>query len=382
MSWTHWILKNLLRNRTRTILTVASVGVSMFLLALFSAGYHFLTAPNEGHDQSHLILVVSPRVSFSVMLPLSYGDRIRAMRGVAVISPFMYVAAHYGSNNDLIPALATRQDTIFSFFSNWQVDEAEKKAYVSEKTAAVVGDSLVKKYGWRLGDHIQVQGTGLMPIQLDLVVRGIYQAAHDTNVLAFHWSYWNDLEGAGNKTLQFWLVAKTPADTSRLVKAIDQEFRNAPVATTTQTLKQEMLDYLRLLGNVKLLLLSVSGAIVFAVLLVMANTMAMSIRERTKEIAVLRAIGFRQAHVLRLLSAESALLALLGALAGCAAAMAAARLLTGMTVGGAMPAQLKIDFPTFFMTLLVALVIALASTVLPAWRAVRVNLSYALRFVG
>jgi putative ABC transport system permease protein len=382
MSWTHWIMKNLLRNRMRTVLTVASVGVSMFLLVLFSAGYHFLTAPDEGHDQSHLILVVSPRVSFSTLLPLSYGDRIRALPGVAVMSPFMYVAAHYGSDNDLIPALATRQGTIFQFFSNWQVSGQEEKDYISEKSAAVVGEGLAKKYGWRLGDRIQLQGAGLMPIRLDLVVRGIYNADHDTNVLAFHWSYWNDLEGTGNKTLQFWVVAKSPADTTRLVKRIDREFRNAPVATTTQTLKQELLDFLRLLGNVKLVLIAVSGAIVFAVLLVMANTMAMTIRERTREIAVLRALGFRQAQVLRLLGAESALLALMGALLGCGAAMAATRLLSSMTVGGAMPARLKIDFLTVLMTLLVALVIALASTVLPARRAVRVNLSRALRFAG
>ena len=143
-----------------------------------------------------------------------------------------------------------------------------------------------------------------------------------------------------------------------------------------------MLDFLSLLGNVKLMLLSVSAGVVFAVLLVVANTMGMSIRERTGEIATLRALGFRVGHIVGVFAGEAVLMSLIGAALGLAAAAGLAHAISGMAVGGRLPAHLSLGAQTGGILVLVALAVALLSTLLPAWRAARLNIAHALRYVG
>jgi putative ABC transport system permease protein len=166
------------------------------------------------------------------------------------------------------------------------------------------------------------------------------------------------------------------------MKEIDAMFRNADVETMTQTMMQFSLDFIAGLGKVKLILLGVSGAVVFAVLLIVANPMAMSIRERTLELAVLRALGFRSPQLLGLLTAESVVISLTGAGAGCLTTWLLFKLIAGYHLAGWIPIFIPISFETAGTVIGVAISISLLSTLVPALRATRVNIAQALRFVG
>ena len=200
--------------------------------------------------------------------------------------------------------------------------------------------------------------------------------------MAFHWDYLNEVLGRPNKVGAFWVTARSAEDVPRLMQVIDGEFRNSDVETRTQPMKQFVLDLLSMLGNIKLILLGISAAVVFAVLLIVSNSMGMSIRERSAELAVMRALGFRTGHVLGTLTAESLAIGISGAALGCLAAAILFALASGYQMSGAMPLHIQIDAPSVGMALIVAIVISLASTLLPAYRAARIEIAQALRSVG
>jgi putative ABC transport system permease protein len=218
-------------------------------------------------------------------------------------------------------------------------------------------------------------------LDLELILRGIY-TAEDESLLAFHWDYLNEALGRPDKPGGFWVRARTEEDVPRLMQTIDNQFRNGEMETRTQPMAQWVLDLLAMIGNVKLIVLSVSAAMVFAVLLVVANTMGMSIRERTAELAILRVLGFQPKHLLALLAAEALLVSVGGALIGCLLAGVCFALLGGYRVGGAMPIYIQVDVVTVAVVLSVAIGIGLSSTLLPAYRASRMSIADALRYVG
>lgn len=381
MSWLTWVLKNLNRNRRRTLLTLASVATSLFLLGVLASAYRFIAEPSRT-DGTELLLIVSPRASMTAFMPKWYGDRIARLPGVTAVSPFGYFPGHYGKDDALIPALALDPLVAFDLLSNWKATEQEKQDFAREKSATVVGRRLAEKYGWKLGDHIQLTSAMYGGLGMDLTVRGIYTAPTDETAVTVHWDYLNEILGRTDQASQFWVRARSAEDVARLTPAIDALFRDAPIETRTGTLKQVMLDFLSLLGNVKLMLLSISAGVVFAVLLVVANTMGMTIRERTGEIATLRVLGFKPVHIVGLLASESVLLAAAGGALGLAAALGLTRLLSGLSVGGAMPAHLRLGGSGLGTVAGVALAIGLIGTLLPAYRASRMSIAQALRYLG
>jgi len=379
MTRSQLVTRNLLRNRRRTFLTTTSVSVSIFLLVIFGATIRYLDAP-PGTDRWHLVLLVGPRTSLMQPLPLSYQARIARLPGVARVTPVNWFDAHYGGEQIAFPAFACEPETILTLF-DWNLPQEQRRAFVEERVAFVVGRKLAEKYRWKLGDHVTLTSSGYN-VSLDLILRGIYSSKEEESNLAFHWDYLNEALGRPNKPGAFWVLARTPDDATRLMKEIDALFHNEDVETRTQTMKQFMLYFLGMLGNVKLILLGISAAVVFAVLLIVANTMAMSIRERTSELAVLRALGFRTQQVLGFLTAESLAISLTGAAAGCLGAWILFTLIRGYRVAGMLPMYIELDLLTIALALTVAVGISLLSTLVPALRATRANIAQALRFVG
>jgi len=375
----HFIIRNLFRNARRTLLTAGSVAISILLLVILGATYRYLNAP-PGVDRFSLTLVVMPRTSLMVPMPMSYRDRIARLRGVEAVTPLNWFDGHYGPENTSLPAFACDPDVVLRIF-DWQMPEDQRRAFVKERMALLAGQSVAQKYGWRIGDHIHLSSPNYR-VSLDLVLRGIYRSADDETSLAFHWDYLNEALGKPNTPGAFWVLAHRREDVPRLTTEIDALFRNQEVETRTQTMKQFVLSFLAMLGNVKLILLSISAAAVFAILLVVANTMAMSVRERTSELAVIRALGFRTQQVLSLLTAESLALSLVGAGVGSGAAWMLLRLIRGYRIGGMMPIFIQVDLATLLLAFVVAVAIGLSSTFVPAYRASRLNIAQALRFVG
>lgn len=379
MTRSRLVIKNLLRYRRRTILTFLSVATTITLLAVFCATYRYFDAPLMP-SELRLLLMVSSRTSMMIPLPLSYGERIARLPGVAATTPINMVDGLYGGQDDLLFALASDPVAFFKVYPDWHLPEDQRAAYLRERTAALAGRRTALKYGWKLGDRIHLRSPGYH-VDLDLVLRGIY-TAQDESLLGFHWDYLNEALDRLDKPGGFWVRAQTEEDVPRLMQTIDNQFRNGEMETRTQPMGQWVLDFLAMIGNVKLIVLSVSAAMVFAVLLVVANTMGMSIRERTAELAILRVLGFRPKQLLALLAAESLTVSVTGAVVGCLLAGTVFALIGGYRIGGAMPIYIQVDGVTVGIVLSVAIGIGLSSTLIPAYRALGRSIAQALRFVG
>jgi putative ABC transport system permease protein len=375
------IVRNLLRNRRRTLLTVGSVAVSIFLLVVLSATYRYLSAP-AGTDRLHQVLIVSPRTSLMVPLPLSYRERIARLPGVESVTPMNWFDGRYGGEETPLPAFACDPLTLLAVFPQWQIPADKQQAFVSEKASLLAGRMIAERYRWKVGDHIHLSSPSYR-VSLDLVLRAIYASpGEDETMLAFHWDYLNEAMGRPDKPGAFWVLARTPEDASRLMKDVDTLFRNEAVETNTQNMKQFVLGLLSLLGNVRLILMSICTAVVFAVLLIVANTMAMSIRERTSELAVLRTLGFGAKGLLGMLAMEALAISLSGAALGCLAAHAVTVMIRGYRIGGLLPSSIQVDVATLTLAFGVAAGVGLLATLVPAHRASRANIAQALRFVG
>ncbi|MGD0012456.1 MAG: FtsX-like permease family protein [Terriglobia bacterium] len=377
------VLRNAVRNRRRSLLTAASVAVSFALLVIFFAAYRFLESPPAStSERSHLVLIVAASTSPIQPMPISYRSRIERLEGVRAVTQVFWFDARYKNEDTVIASLSLDPQSLFTFFPDWQLSPLEKQQFMHEKVAAIAGRSTANKYGWKVGDRIHVSSPNYFGVGVDLILRGIYDSNEEHSYLVFHWDYLNDVLGSPNVTGQFWILANSADLMPSLMKTVDAQFRNETVQTRTQTVKQFVLNFISWLGNVKLILVSVSGAVVFAVLLIVANTMAMSIRERTTELAVLRALGFRTKTLLTLLTAESLVISLLGVSAGCLAAWAICRAVAGYALGGGLLVNLEIGLTGGLSALGVAILTSLLSTLVPAYRASRMSIAEALRYTG
>jgi len=377
------VLRNVVRNRRRSLLTAASVAISFSLLLVFFASYRFLESPPASKsERSHLVLIVAASTSPVQPMPVSYRTRIARLEGVRAVTQVFWFDARFKSEDTVIASLSLDPQTVFTFFPNWQLPAEEKAQFVREKVAAIAGRATANKYGWKVGDHIYVSSPSYFGVGVDLILRGIYDSEEEHSYLVFHWDYLNDVLGSPNVTGQFWILANSVDAMPSLMKTVDDQFRNETIQTRTQTVKQFVVNFISWLGNVKLILVSISGAVVFAVLLIMANTMAMSIRERTTELAVLRALGFSANTLLTVLTAESLGICLLGSFAGCLAAWAICRAVAGYTLGGGLVVNLEIGLPGVLSALGVATLTSLGSTLVPAYRTSHMSIAEALRYTG
>jgi ABC-type antimicrobial peptide transport system permease subunit len=182
----------------------------------------------------------------------------------------------------------------------------------------------MEQYGWKLGDRVTLQGT-IYPVDMEFIIRAVYTAPReaDERVFYFHWGYFDEAMGRPSRAGTFSVKTETAEDVPRVIEAIDGMFRNTDAETKTETEQAFNLSFVSMLGNVKLLLNAISAAVIFTILLVAGNTMAMSIRERTGEVAVLKTLGYRRNTILLLLVGESVAIALLGGAFGSVGAKAA-----------------------------------------------------------
>ena len=383
MSASGLLLKNVLRNRRRSLLTAASVAVSVMLLLIFLAVYRFLQEPPASRgDLTHLVLIVMARTSQIQPMPMSYRARIERLPGVRAVTQVFWFDARYRDENTVIASLGMDPDRVFVFFPNWRLPAEQRAQFRRERMAAIASRTLANRYGWKVGQRIYVSSPSYFGIGLELHLVSIYDGPEEQSYLVFHWNYLDEALGRPNVTGQFWILGERAEVMPGLMKQVDELFRDETVQTRTQTVKQVALNFLSWFGNVKLILAGVTGAVAFAVVLIVANSVAMSTRERTAEFATLRALGFRSRHLLSLLAAEAFLIALAGAAVGCLGAWGVCRILAGRTIGGGLLVNLEIGLPGILFAVVAAAVISLFSTAVPALRALRLNIAEALRYVG
>lgn len=315
--------KNALRNRRRTVLTISSIAVCIFLISTLQAVLANLYRVGHASGDSHLRLIVHRATGITQPLPISYRQKIAAVPGVKAVIGSQWFGGQYIDASNFFANLAVNTDQFAEVYDNYKIPPNELAAWKSQRTAALVGKKLMETYHWKLGQTITLKGTIFPDFNPELTIRGVYTNPDDPSqerVLYFHYAYLNEAmekEIGGLNTIGSYVVkVDRPGDMQRVQDAIDGQFRNSAFETKTDTEQAYMLSFVAMLGNVRFLLMAISAAVVFTILFVAGNTMAMSIRERTGEVAVLKTLGFRQKSILLLLGGESMVIALLGGLLG------------------------------------------------------------------
>ncbi|MBI3086303.1 MAG: FtsX-like permease family protein [candidate division NC10 bacterium] len=379
MTYASFIWTNIARNPRRTILTIVSIGLSLFVLSTLMTVLTELNREPEGED-THLRLVVRRATSLADRLPEAYAAKLERVPGVRLVHALTWFGGIYIDERNFFANFACDPDTLFAMFPENRIPPEQIKAFRAERIAAIAGRKLVERFKWRLGDRITLQGT-IYPVDLEFVLRGIYTGTDET-AFFFHRDYLEEALGRPGKVGTFWLKAASAGDIPRIMDAVDTLFKNSDAETKTETERAFQLGFISMLGNVKTLIASISSVVVFTILLVTANTMAMSIRERAREIAILKTLGFGRRRLLGVLMGESAVIALTGGVLGCVGA----RLFFSVVdvwryTQGLFPIFI-VEPSTVLLGIGLSVLIGLASAALPAIRVSRLTIAEALRRVG
>lgn len=376
MTYSRLVLRNTLRNRRRTGLTVLSVAFSLFLLITLYTLLDTIMNPPEG-DETELRLAVRRSTSLADAMPIAYEKKIVGVPGVELVLPLQWFGGYYIEPKNFFANFATDPARVFEMFSELNVSEETKAAMLADRRAAVAGVALMERYGWKVGDRITLKGT-IFPVDLEFILVGSY--THETNQSNFYfrYDYLDEAMGGWGQIGSFWVRAASAGKVPEVAEAIDAIFRNTPAETKTETEKAFLLGFVSMLGNVQAIIGSVAMVIVFTMLLVASSTMAMTIRERLREIAILKSMGYPPHTVLGIILAEAVLISVLGGAVACLGAIALSFTdMYTLTMGfverfNASPAMLA-------GTLAVGAAIGLAAGLFPALQASWMTISEALR---
>jgi putative ABC transport system permease protein len=375
------IFKNSIRNKRRSILTLFSIAASLCLLGLLMAIYHSFYFSEASQEQS-LRLIVRNKVSLANPLLLSYLSKIRQVQGVEEAMINQWFGGTYKDNTpkNFFARFAVEPARLFTMYTEFKMSEEEKKAFVAERSSCVIGEKLAATHNFKLGDRIALVGD-IFPVKLELIVRGIFHSDSNSEILFFHYDYLNESLGTGRRDSvgTFLVRMDRPENAKAISKAIDDQFRNAMFQTKTETEKAFELSFLAFLGNVKAFLISICAAVTFTILLVTGNTMAMSVRERVREVGVLKTLGYTPGLILSLLVGESLVISLLGGVLGLGLAALLCSLLRSMPSTFADMSRINIVPPIAAIGMGVALAVGLVSSLIPAFNASRKPILEALR---
>ncbi len=378
-----FVVRNTFRNKRRSILTLLSISVSLLLLTLMMSIWRTFYI-DSGPPDSTKRIITRDRVSLAFFLPAYYRDKIRSVPGIVGVVPMTYFGNHYKDDRavNAFAQIATDPEEYPKVAADKIVPPEQMLAWQRDRAGALVDIELAKKYGWKIGDRVTLQSP-YFEVRPELTIRAMYKIDPPVRSLLFNTKY---LEESVDwfKGQAGWYLAQvaSPEDVAPVSKAIDEMFRNAPQRTKTESQQAFQLSFVSSLGNVKAFILGICGAVVFTILLVSGNTMAMSIRARTREVAVLKTLGFTRQRVLSMFVCEAVALALAGGVLGVLAATLLIRWLTHSSVAIGVPAGMSVTVPTMLASLVVAAIVGFISGCLPAYNASRVNIVEGLRHIG
>jgi putative ABC transport system permease protein len=383
MKYLPLLLAALLRKKTRTVLTLLSVAAAFTLFGMLDAVRVAFNAPQSvaGIDR----LVVASRFSIIQPLPYGYLVRIEKVPGVKAVAYANWFGGVYQDPKNFFANIAVSLPSYLDIYPDIVLPEQQKQAFLTTRTGAVVGESLARRFGWKIGDRIPLQAT-IFPHRnggnvwtFDLV--GIYRAAQPElrgmeQQLLFRYDYFDEGRQSGQGTVGWYIVkVEDPAGADRVAQSIDHLFANSSDETKTQSEREFQLSFAKQIGDIGLIVTAIMGAVFFTLLLLTGNTMAQAIRERIPELAVLKTIGFTNRAVLLLVLSESVLLLGLGGLAGLLFARLGLPLISAASSG-----QLDLVMPvqSWLLGLCLMLLIGFIVGLPPALRAMRLRIVDAL----
>ena len=377
MKFSKLVLKNILRNKRRTLLTISSLVVSLFLIITLAT---ILTEFTRGSEKSNpLRLVTRHAVSLGFVLPVAHQQRIATVPGVKAVMPFSWFGGIYKDEKNFFANFAVDAAKLRDVMTELKMSDAEWQAFISDRQGAIVGQKLVKLYGFTPGQRVTLRSP-IYDRSVEFIIRGVCTGG-DEKTLFFHHEYINELVPAWAKdqVSTFSILANSADDVPRIAQAVDSIFINTDAPTKTESEHDFAISFETMLGGVKQFMYGIMAAIAFSLLLVMGNTMAMTVRERTREVGMLKALGFQRGTIAKLFVGEALLVTSVGALIG---------------IGLAMLLYKSIDFSTYIpmnfqrfvptgQTLLAAFVVSifvgLASVTYSAYRVSGMTIAEALR---
>lgn len=382
MRFSKLILRNLFRNKMRAALTVLLMAAIFFFVAtLLSILENFTMFSDAGKGQNRL--AVQSAVSLANSLPVAHEEKIRQVQGVVDVCQMQWFGAYYKEPKNFFANFAIDQKHMKAVFDDYHMPDGDFQAFDNDRQGAIVGPELMKRFGWKIGDRITIKST-IFPFNPELNIRAVYQHPVDQSSLMFHMDYFQQaMEAAGirGQVGMFWLKVKDAKNMTAVSKQIDDMFRNGTDPTETFTEKEFQLNFLSMMGDIKLLFHSISLCAIFMVILLAAITMSMSARERVTEIAVLKAIGFSRRLVMTLMLIEFTTLTLIGGVLGVIAGKLAYNVInmTKVTQGFLVNFTL---FPNSILTCVVAsLIVGVVAGGFPAMRSANMSVVDGLRRV-
>jgi len=381
MKFLRLIIRNVGRNKRRTLLTVLSVSVSVFLLATMLAVLAAFGGTTESSGGEYR-LVVRRNTTLADAMPEAYEQKIQQVSGVVATSPANWFGGVYKEDKPFYTFAQFYVDpkTIFDVHPEIQISPQEKAAFQQERTAAIAGKKLFDKYGWKLGDVVELK-TPYFDLNARLILRGMYTGPEE-GTLFFHRAYVEEAMGRPGLVGTFRVRMDSADSAPRVMEEIDRMFFNSTAPTKTETEAAFAASFISMLGNVKGLIAGVGLIVVFTISLIGANTMAMSARERFTEVAVMKALGFRPGTVWALILSESVLIALLGGVVGVVAAKVIYQFIGLGDMMALFLQNFKITAGTIALGLGVSALIGLVSGGIPAWTAARIKIVDGLRRVA
>jgi putative ABC transport system permease protein len=383
LTLTRFITRNAFRNKRRSILTVLSIAFSLLVLTLMMTIWRTFFL-DSGSAQSAQRLITRHKVSLVFYLPGYYREKIRALPGVTHVVNQGWFGGQYKDDRpeNFFAQFATDPQEHLKVYTEFEIPPEQVEAWQRDRTGCIVDSALAARHKWKLGDRLFIKGT-IFPVDLELTIRGLFTSPQPTESMYFNTAYLDEAYPEVKGLTGFYgVMAESAEAVPRVAREIDEAFRNYPQATKTESERAFQLSWIAMLGNVKAFILSISLAVVFATLLVSANTIAMSIRERTREVAVLKTLGFTTTAVLFLFIGEAVALTLAGGLLGATAAAGLVRFMADSAQMGMFMSGIRITFPTLLVSLAVAAAVGLASSFLPAYNAARRNIVEGLRHIG
>ena len=379
------VLRNAFRHRLRTTLTIIGIIVAITAFGLLRTIVDAWYAGAEASSSARLITRSS--VSLVFLLPLTYAQKIRQVEGVSSVAWANWFGGVYVSERNFFAQFAISGASYLDMYPEFVLSDGERKAFHADRVGAVAGRKLADKYGWKVGDQIPLRGT-IYPGTWTFTLRGIYDGAEagtDTSTFFFHFDYLNEsikrlYPRRGDQTGVFVERLRDPEAAAAVSQAIDTTFRNSLAETLTETEKAFQLGFVAMSEAILLAIQAVSYVVIVIIMAVMANTMAMTARERYGEYATFKALGFSNGFVVMLIVAESLGIALLGGLLGVAFTFPMADVFASSV--GSILTGFRVSETTIGLQVGAAFVIGLVAAAVPAWNAARIRIVDGLRAIG
>lgn len=380
------IFRNVLRNRRRTFLTLASMIVSLTILTLMMALYYGVFLQDSTSPVAARRIITRHKVSLVQSIPISYRGRIQSLDAVQAVCASTWFQGVYREPKDFFARFAADPETLMDVQAEWTIPPDQLTAFKKTRTGCLASEALVKRFNWKMGEKINIKGDIYNGVNPELNLVGIFQtpSAPAAELLYFQQEYFAELRKAAgdvnaDQVSTFIVLLKNADDVPRASKSIDAMFANSSTPTRSESEKEFIRSFVAMMGPVKTMLLVLGMAVTFTILLVSANTIAMSVRERTREIAILRTLGYAPSEIMSIVLCESALLALVGGAVG---------LLFGTAIAKAMTPFLMwfgftgISWEPLAAALGLSVFIGIASSIVPAIIASRKDIVPSLRFTG